>query len=80
LKHFLAACSTINPTGVSESNKWLGLFGYSLTSKVRDWLDALPSRSIETWDQLKREFLDRYFPIAKYLAQKNEISSFKKQE
>ena len=45
-----------------------------------DWLDALPSGSIETWDHLKREFLDRYFPTAKYLARKKEISSFKKQE
>jgi len=80
LKHFTDARSTVNPTGVSESDKRLRLFGYSLTGKVRDWLDALPSGSIETWDQLKREFLDRYFPIAKYLARKKEISSFKQQE
>jgi len=43
-------------------------------------LDTLPSGTIETWDQLKREFLDRYFPTTKYLARKNEISSFKQQE
>ena len=80
LKHFLDVCNTINPTGVSKSDKRLKLFGYSLTGKARDWLDALPSGSIETWDQLKREFLDRYFPTAKYLARKKEISSFKQQE
>lgn len=33
-----------------------------------------------TWDQLKREFLDKYFPSAKYFARKMEISSFKQQE
>jgi len=68
LTHFLDACSTINPAGVSESDKRLRLFGYSLTERARDWLDALQSGSIETWDQLKRYFLDRYFPTAKYLA------------
>jgi len=73
LKHFMDACSTINPTGVSESDKRLGLFGYSLTGKARDWPDALPSGSILTWDQLKREFLDKYFPTAKYLARKNVL-------
>ena len=60
LKQFLDAYSTIYPTGVSESDKRLRLFGYSLTGKARDWLDALP--------------------IAKYLARKKEISSFKQQE
>jgi len=65
---------------VSESNKRLRLFGYSLTRRARDWLDALPSGTIETWDQLKREFLDRHFPTAKYLARMKEISSFKQQE
>ena len=80
LKHFLDACNTINPAEVLESDKRLRLFGYSLTGRTRDWLDALPSGSIETWDQLKREFLDRYFPTPKYLARKKEISSFKQQE
>jgi len=36
LKHFLDACNTINPIGVSESDKRLRLFGYSLTRKARD--------------------------------------------
>jgi len=65
LKYFLDACSIISPTGVSESDKRLRLFGYSLYRKARDRLDALRSVAIETWDQLKREFLDRYFPTAK---------------
>jgi len=42
------------------------LFGYSLTGREKDWLDTLPSGTIGNWDQLKREFLDRYFPTAKY--------------
>jgi len=75
LKHFIDVCSTINPAGVLESNKRVRLFVYSITERARDWLYDLPRGSIETWDQLKREFLDRYFPTAKYLARKKEISS-----
>jgi len=80
LKHFIDAYITINPARVSESDKRLRMFGYSLTGRAIDWLDALPSGPIETWDQLKREFLDRNFPTAKYLARKKEISSFNQQE
>jgi len=43
-------------------------------------LDTLPNGTIETWDHLKGEFLDKYFPTAKYLARKKEIFSFKQQE
>jgi len=32
------------------------------SSRVKDWLKALPSRSIATWDQLKKAFLIRFFP------------------
>jgi len=35
LKHFLDVGSTINPTRVSESDKRLRLFGYSLTGMAR---------------------------------------------
>jgi hypothetical protein len=72
------ACSTINPAGVSESDKRRRLFGYSLTEREKDWLDTLPSGTIETWDQM--EFLGRYFPTAKYLARKKDISRCKQQE
>jgi len=74
---FMDASYTINPTGVSKSYKQLRLFGYSLSGWANDWLDTLPSDTIETWDQLKREFLDLYFPTAKYLTRKKEIFSFK---
>jgi len=77
----LSGCLQHNQlAGVSESYKRLRLFGYSITRKENDWLDTLPSGTIETWDQLKRKFLDRYFPTTKYLTQKKEISIFKQQE
>lgn len=61
LTNFLEACNTINPKGVSESDKRFRLFGYYLKGRDRDWLNALPSGSIVTWDQLKGDFLSRFF-------------------
>jgi len=48
LTDFLEACRTINPDGVSESDKQLRLFGYSLKGRVKNWLNALSSGSIAT--------------------------------
>ncbi|KEH26722.1 transposable element protein, putative [Medicago truncatula] len=48
LNDFLEACSTINPDGVSKSNKRLRLFGYSLKGRAKDWLNTLSSGSIAT--------------------------------
>jgi len=62
---FLDICSTINPSGISESDKRLRLFGYSLKGRANDWLDALPKGIITTWDQHKQRFLDRYFPSSR---------------
>ena len=34
--------------------------------RVKDWLNALPSGTISTWDELKMIFLSRFFPTMKY--------------
>jgi hypothetical protein len=41
---------------------------------------SLPTDTISTWDQFKREFLDCFFPKTKYLARKKEIDSLKMQD
>ncbi|CAJ2632603.1 unnamed protein product [Trifolium pratense] len=65
LSHFYEACDYTDPPGVSESDKRLRLFKHSLTGRAKDWLDTIPAGTIETWRQLERKFLDRYFPIHK---------------
>jgi len=64
---FIDMCNTINPSEISEEDKRLWLFGYFLTRRSKDWLDALLRGAITTWEQLIRKFLDRYFPTTKYL-------------
>jgi hypothetical protein len=74
LNNFLEACSNINDTRVSESDKRLRLFVYSLSGRAKDWLNALPSGVIATWDDLKKSFLHRFYPTVKYLEKKERDS------
>ncbi|PNX73069.1 hypothetical protein L195_g028967 [Trifolium pratense] len=69
-------CDYTDPPGVSESDKRLRLFKHSLSGRAKDWLDTIPAGTIETWRQLERKFLDRYFPIHKFLERRAEISNF----
>ncbi|PNX56414.1 hypothetical protein L195_g049868, partial [Trifolium pratense] len=76
LSHFYEACDYTDPPGVSESDKRLRLFKHSLSGRAKDWLDTILAGTIATWRQLERKFLDRYFPIHKFLERRAEISNF----
>jgi hypothetical protein len=72
LTHFLEACNTINPNGVSESDKRLCLFVYSPNGRAEDWRNALPSGTITTWGDLKKAFPAAFFPTTKYLKNRKQ--------
>ncbi|MCI07973.1 hypothetical protein A2U01_0029043, partial [Trifolium medium] len=76
LSHFCEACDYTDPPRVSESAKRLRLFKFSLTGRAKDWLDTLPNGTIQTWQELERKFLDRYFPIHKFLERRADINNF----
>ncbi|GAU30407.1 hypothetical protein TSUD_364530 [Trifolium subterraneum] len=71
-----SVCGYTYPPGISESDKRLRLFKLSLTGRAKDWIDTLPSNTITTWDELELKFLERYFPIHKYLERRNDITNF----
>ncbi|GAU40179.1 hypothetical protein TSUD_374870 [Trifolium subterraneum] len=76
LSHFYDACDYTDPPGISESDKRLRLFKFSLTGRAKDWLDTIPPGTITTWQELERKFKDRYFPIHKFLERRSEIMNF----
>ncbi|MCI04042.1 hypothetical protein A2U01_0025084, partial [Trifolium medium] len=76
LSHFYDACDYTDPPGVSESNKRLRLFKFSLTGRAKDWLDTIPPGTIHTWQELEQKFLDRYFPKHKFLERRADITNF----
>ncbi|GAU48674.1 hypothetical protein TSUD_324710 [Trifolium subterraneum] len=76
LSHFYDACDYTDPPGISESDKRLRLFKFSLTGRAKDWLDTIPPGTIATWQELERKFKDRYFSIHKFLERRSEIMNF----
>ncbi|KAK4386115.1 hypothetical protein Sango_2482100 [Sesamum angolense] len=64
LKEFYVACSDMRPQGVTEEQVKLRAFPFSLGDKAKDWLYSLPSGSILSWNELKKIFLENYFPAS----------------
>ena len=56
LKEFHVVCSSVKPQGISEEQIKLRAFPFSLADLAKDWLYYLPSRSINSQNELKRLF------------------------
>ena len=78
LSHFAETCEfCVPPSTVTEDQKKLRLFAFTLTDRVKDWLLSLPARTIQTFEELELKFLEKYFPMSKYWEKKQEISYYK---
>ncbi|XP_027066460.1 uncharacterized protein [Coffea arabica] len=73
LKEFHVVCSTMRPQGVTEKQIKSRAFPFSLADKAKDWLFYLPSGSITTWEALKRQFLEKFFPASRAANIRKEI-------
>ncbi|KAL0427219.1 UNVERIFIED_CONTAM: hypothetical protein Slati_2896700 [Sesamum latifolium] len=74
LKEFHVLCSGMRPQGVTEEQVKLRAFSFSLGKKAKDWLYSLPSGSIISWDELKKKFLENYFPASRTITIQKKIS------
>ena len=74
LKQFHVVCSGMRPQGVTEKQVKLRAFPFSLDDKTKDWLYSLPSGSIVNWNELKKQFLENYFPASRTTNIRKEIS------
>ncbi|XP_010279321.1 PREDICTED: uncharacterized protein LOC104613275 [Nelumbo nucifera] len=73
LKEFHVVCLSMKPQGVIEEQIKLRAFPFSLADKAKDWLYYLPSGSITTWNDMKRKFLEMFFPASRAANIKKEI-------
>ncbi|GKB66149.1 uncharacterized protein Tco_0927561, partial [Tanacetum coccineum] len=64
LKEFHVVWSTMKPREVTEEQIKLRAFPFLLADKAKDWLYYLPFGSITTWDQMKQQFLEKFFPAS----------------
>ena len=77
LKEFHVVCTSMKPTGVNEEQIKLRAFPFSLKDSAKDWLYYLPSGSITTWNEMKRLFLEKYFPASRAANIRKEIYGVK---
>jgi len=67
----------VPPATVTNDEKKLRLFSFTITGRAKDWLLSLPARTIQTLEELVLKFLEKYFPMSKYGEKKQEILNFK---
>ncbi|XP_073137356.1 uncharacterized protein [Henckelia pumila] len=79
LMEFHVVCSSMKPHGVTEEQIQLRAFPFSLKSSAKDLLYYLPSGSITTWTEMKRIFLEKYFPASRAANIRKEIYGCKQQ-
>ncbi|KAL2228949.1 UNVERIFIED_CONTAM: Retrovirus-related Pol polyprotein from transposon 17.6 [Sesamum indicum] len=77
LKEFHVVCSGMRPQGVTEEQVKLRAFPFSLGDKAKDWLYSLPSGFIVSWNELKKLFLENYFPASRTTNIRKEISGIR---
>nr|XP_027118570.1 uncharacterized protein LOC113735783 [Coffea arabica] len=70
-------CSSMKSPGVAEEQIRLRVFPFSLKDVAKDWLYYLRASSITTWAQLKKKFLEKFFPVSRATSLRKEICSIK---
>nr|GEW22023.1 reverse transcriptase domain-containing protein [Tanacetum cinerariifolium] len=67
---------SIKVNGVTDYALRLYLFPHSLTHHATAWFDNLPRNSINTFEQMAKMFLGKYFPSFMVTKLRNEITNF----
>nr|GEY76753.1 hypothetical protein [Tanacetum cinerariifolium] len=62
LDKFLHVTQSIKVNGVTDDALRLYIFPHSLTHHATSWFDRLPRNSINTFEQMAKMFLGKYFP------------------
>ncbi|KAL4361204.1 hypothetical protein GQ457_04G025620 [Hibiscus cannabinus] len=76
LRSFIEVCDSFRQQGVHEDVLQLKLFPYSLRDMARLWFNSIPSGSVESWDDLCRDFIIRYSSTIMTDKLRNDITSF----
>ena len=64
LKELHVVCMSMKPTRVIEDQIKLRAFLFSLKDSAKDWLYYLSFGSIKIWNEMKKLFLEKYFPAS----------------
>ena len=75
LGEFHDVCMGTKPSNVTEEQIKMRAFGFTLKDSARAWYYHLPSGTIDTWANLHKAFLNKYFPAKKANALKKAIEN-----
>lgn len=73
---FEQVCETMKLQQLSDDGVRLRLIPFALTDYAERWFLSLPSDSIKTWDEFKKIFLRKFYPLDKTTKIRNEIVNF----
>nr|GEY07814.1 reverse transcriptase domain-containing protein [Tanacetum cinerariifolium] len=76
LDKFLHVAQSIKVNGVTDDALRLYLFPHSLTHHATGWFDRLLRNLINTFEQMAKMFLGKYFPPSMVTKLRNEITNF----
>jgi hypothetical protein len=76
VKKFKNICATTKFQNFSEEAVHLRLFPFSLHDRAMEWLDSNTPRSITSWEELLKQFYNKFFPMSKVNEARKEINSF----
>nr|GEU89107.1 hypothetical protein [Tanacetum cinerariifolium] len=68
-----------NILGVTHDVVMLCVFPITLTRVAKRWVDRLSLGTVDSWDLLKKAFIQRYWPPSKTTKQLEEICNFKQE-
>ncbi|GKE80625.1 hypothetical protein Tco_1550625 [Tanacetum coccineum] len=71
--------SLFNILGVTHDAVMLRVFPITLIGAAKRWVDRLSPRTVDSWDILKKDFIQRYCPPLKTAKQLEDIHNFKKE-
>ncbi|GJX99867.1 hypothetical protein Tco_0356886 [Tanacetum coccineum] len=75
----LSIVGLFNIPGVTKDAIMLRVFPFTLTGAAKRWVDRLAPGTINTWDLLKKAFIQRYCPHSMTTKQLEDIHNFKQE-
>jgi hypothetical protein len=80
VKKFRSITATTKFQNFSEESVNLRLFPFSLHDRATEWLDSMALVSITSWEELLKQFYNKFFPMSRVNEARREISSFTQDE
>ncbi|GKE07917.1 reverse transcriptase domain-containing protein [Tanacetum coccineum] len=76
IREFLAICDMFKYGETQSKAVKLLMFPLSLSDKAKTWFNELNEESITSWEQMRRAFINRFFPPSLFNHLLLEIGSF----